>query len=273
MEPRYSVVAVHGITGKSGKTQAGFSKDLAKRVMTEPAWEEKFWREAVWEGKCDEFDEKVRKIVSELVNSYSIRECLKQRPGNQRGFSLHLPDVGGWISKFFKRKLSNSISGILDHILDLPLYLGISYGEQIRSVVKEKIDEALKQTSGVVVVGHSLGSVIAYDVVAELLAQSNPPAIQALVTMGSPLDWVTDLRKTQNEITSLPPSLPWVNFYNKVDPVPLKRIIPPTTFPGIKNVEISFGKRNPLDAHSAYWTDETVAKCIRQLVGRNSHCI
>ena len=172
MEPRCSVVAVHGISGESGKTQAGFSDELAALVMDDPSWRKKFWREAVWEGECDEFDEEVGKVVSELVNSCSFgsfMQFFRERSATRKGFSDLFADFGQCVSWFANRGMSAFVSWVLDHVLDLPLYLGISYGERMRAVVRKRIRLAARQTGGVVVVGHSLGSVIAYDVVAKLL--------------------------------------------------------------------------------------------------------
>ncbi len=55
-------------------------------------------------------------------------------------------------------------------------------GEQIRQIVTDKVGDDTR-----VLVGHSLGSVIVYDV----LARGGAPHVQALVTLGSPLPLAT----------------------------------------------------------------------------------
>lgn len=267
MEPSYSIVVIHGINGASGNTQTGFSKPLADLVLPDKSLQDKFWHEAVWEGVCDDLDKEVKKVVTELVNSYDFEQYFKTRMAKKKGVRKVFPMIGNFALLFGKWVVSGFISEILDYALDLPLYLGNAYGEEILNLVKEKIQSASKQTSGVVVVGHSLGSVIAYDAVASIL-QENPTAITALITMGSPLGWVTSLRKTRNtpgSIHLVPQSLTWMNFYNKEDPVPMKSPLSQAMFPNVENIEIPVNTKNPLNAHSAYWSDKCVAEHIKRL--------
>ena len=270
MDPRYSVVAIHGITGESGRTQSGFSNKLAKLVMGNPAWQEEFWHEANWEEEFDDLDAKIRKVVTQLMDSYSARDLLQMlgelvmKGSRARAASTKsLWDL--WENT--KDRVSSFFSDLLDYAIDLPLYLGSAYGERIRNNTRERIQTVAKQADGVVVVGHSLGSVIAHDVLAQLLAESNPPPIHALVTMGSPLEWVLDLRKENPAIPPMFQSLQWVNFYNKEDPIPLKKALKLATFPKIEHFEIDAHTKNPLAAHSAYWTNEKVVEKLRELVG------
>jgi hypothetical protein len=269
MHPRYSIVAVHGINGASGKTEAGFSKELANLVMPDKAWQDEFWHEAIWEGACDDLDDTIKKIVAELINSYDFEEYFGKLMNNRKGAAKVLPMLGLFASSFAKWVVPDFVGAILDYAIDLPLYLGNAYGHQMRNMVEKKIRRAAKRAGGVVVVGHSLGSVIAHDAVAKLLKCSTPPAVKALVTMGSPLDWVVALRETQKgngKNLQVPRSLKWLNFYNTVDPVTLKRGLSEKDFPGAENVLIGVKSKRPLLAHSAYWSDKTVAEQIRHLV-------
>lgn len=81
MIPQYKVVAVHGINDASGKTEAGFSKELANLVLPGLAWPNAFWREAVWEEVCDDLDSEIKKIVTELVIVLDIDNRICQYPG------------------------------------------------------------------------------------------------------------------------------------------------------------------------------------------------
>ena len=106
--------------------------------------------------------------------------------------------------------------------MDLPLYWDAERAEIIRSKVREAIHDADEDnTEGVVLLGHSLGSVIAFDVLAEAVERGEDSPIKALVTMGSPLKWVTDLRESERELfpekkirTNIEP-IRWVNFFDK----------------------------------------------------------
>ena len=267
--PRYPVVVIHGITGASGKTQAGFSKDLANRVIPDSVLRKQFWHEAVWEGVFDALDERIKKIITELIGSYDFRAYFRKQLEKAKGMGRILPRIGIFAAPFASHIAPGLVREILDYALDLPLYLGNAYGRQIRRIVAKIIRNAAKQAEGVVVVGHSLGSLIAHDVVAKLSAQRTPPAIKALVTMGSPLEWVVGLRKEQKDAPVIPPLLPslkWLNFYNKVDPVPLKKELSTTIFPSVENVETVVPAGKEMMAHSTYWTDNVVAGRIKELV-------
>lgn len=269
MEPRYSVVVVHGINGKTGNTQGEFSESLENLVITDKLVQKKFWYEAIWEGIYDNLDVEIKKIVTELVNSYDFEDYFQTRMAKKRGVKKIIAHMGIFASLFAKGVVADFVSEILDYALDLPLYLGNAYGEQMREIVEKKIHDAYEQTGGVVVIGHSLGSVIAYDVVANLLMNDNPTNVMGLVTMGSPLGWVTALRKTHNCVSANPSlfeSLKWVNFYNEVDPVPMKKALSRDTFPNVDNIKISVKTKNPLVAHSAYWSDRNVAAHIKSLI-------
>ena len=273
MNPRYSIVVVHGINGKSGTTQTGFSTQLANLVLPEATLQKEFWHEATWEGVFDDLDNKVKTIVSELVNSYDFENYFKARMAQKKGVRKVLPLLGNFALLFGKWVLSDLVSEILDYALDLPLYLGDVYATEMREVVEDEIRRASEQTNGVVVVGHSLGSVIAYDAVASLLMKEKPPTIKSLVTLGSPLEWVTSLRTTRHSsdvIHHVPESLKWVNFYNKEDPVPMKKALSIVSFPSVENFEILVKAKKPLVAHSAYWSDRNVAAHIKSLVFADS---
>lgn len=269
MNPRYSIVVVHGINGKSGTTQTGFSTQLANLVLPETTLQKAFWHEATWEGVCDDLDKEIKSIVAELVNSYDFENYFKARMAQKRGVRKVLPVIGKVASLFGKCVVSDLVSEILDYALDMPLYLGNEYGTEMREIVEDEIQRSSEQTNGVVVVGHSLGSVIAYDAVVSLLMKEKPPIIKSLVTMGSPLEWVTALRTTRhgsNGIPHVPESLKWANFYNKEDPVPMKKAFSNIFFPMVENFEILVKTKKPLAAHSAYWSDKNVAAHIKSLV-------
>ena len=91
--------------------------------------------------------------------------------------------------------------------------------ERVRTFVRECLLRlaAREDVAGIVVNGHSQGTVVAFDVVSQL-----PPAaagkVQALVTAGSPLRKYVDLFTWGNEVGSLQP-IPWTNYWDPVDPV------------------------------------------------------
>lgn len=131
----------------------------------------------------------------------------------------------------------------------------------IRAGVLHRILNTLPSTGSVVIVGHSLGSVIAADLIPRL-----PVGVEVagLVTIGSPLAHgnfdVADLREA---MTDPPPHLRWwVNIWNAPDPVAAHRGVS-AVFPWMIDLRINT-KTALLPAHAAatYLANDTVAAAI-----------
>ena len=85
-----------------------------------------------------------------------------------------------------------------------------------RQPIRDRLRQALNAVVGpVVVVGHSLGTVIAYDVLSE--AESAAGAVPLLVTLGSPLGY-TEIQDVVTRPLRLPaPVQLWANFADPLD--------------------------------------------------------
>lgn len=271
--PKCAVVVVHGISDKSGDQQKGFSNELAKKIMPDKAVRDKYWIEAIWEPINNPLDDKIQDIVLQLVSTYDKTTYwrdseLAKAKSEMRKFFIWLQ----WcVWKWFMCSLSKKTTRALDLVLDLPMYLGNPKGGKIRDKVNEAIKKALStECASVVLVGHSLGSVIAYDVIRESLSEEGPHfPIKAFITMGSPLAWVTDLRIADKEVPDSQffiGNIPWVNFYDEQDPVPLKNNLPENRFPDVKNEPAIRSGERYIDAHTIYWKREEVANKIAEFV-------
>lgn len=266
--PQYSVVVVHGICANTGSQQTGFSRKLAKRVLKDDKFRAQFWHEAVWEKETDAADDKIHDAILRLMDAYD--KTAYWRKARLSATKNWIVKVGIWACSFLAyivRLITiDRLATALDLALDLPLYLGEPRGGKIRQVVIDAIQKAQDENAaGVVLVGHSLGSVIAYDVVRENLRSENPLRIKALITLGSPLDWVADIRKAEDEMEDGNCSLSgvkWINIYDEDDPVSIKDGLPLERFPDVKNIRIRSGEKLIL-AHTCYWENDEVAKVIR----------
>lgn len=131
---------------------------------------------------------------------------------------------------------------------------------QIRAQVLNRILTKLPDSGRLVIVGHSLGSVIAADLVRRL-----PVAVEVagMVTIGSPLASAGfEVDKLQETLREPPANLAWwVNFWNWHDPVSARRGVS-SVFPWM----IDFRVHTDLgpDVHSAvrYLADDVVAEAI-----------
>ena len=283
MKPQYSVVVVHGIGAGKGEERRGFSKKLKQRVAKVCPDIDAYWHEAPWEEINDAVDDVVQSVVDGLIDGY-IEEASASKRRSQKGnvrtglcFIVKLfkkvkkaeKAVAEKLAPLLLRVAKRGIPYALDLLLDLPLYLSRDHGKAIRGRVREKIEEVFRKTDrGVILVGHSLGSVIAYDVLAEMIAKGENQHVKALVTFGSPLGWVMQIRRADRNLPALPSdvsSVKWVNFYDSDDPIPLRRELDPAEFSGVENKRVDSGEKL-LCAHCAYWSNAEVAKCLAGLM-------
>lgn len=101
------------------------------------------------------------------------------------------------------------------------------FDESRRAVMRQSLEERLAAGGGpFVVIGHSQGSMIAYDVLARLNASATPPDVSLFVTIGSPLgiqEVQDQLKKLTGQKKLAVPACVrrWVNVSDPLDPVAL----------------------------------------------------
>ena len=131
---------------------------------------------------------------------------------------------------------------------------------QIRAWVLDRILKRLPSSGKLVVVGHSLGSVIAADLLRRL-----PPDLEVvgMITIGSPLAHESfDVEQLRKRLEDPPANLAWwVNFRSTGDPVPTGRGVS-SVLPWVLDHRI--GAANPVKAHlsATYLNNEDVARTI-----------
>ncbi|MFE3787019.1 alpha/beta fold hydrolase [Streptomyces goshikiensis] len=136
---------------------------------------------------------------------------------------------------------------------DVMLYL--ARGEPLRRRLREAVEEL---EPPVVVIGHSLGGIIALDA----LIASPSPRVALLVTVGSQAPFLYESGALPGLVhpEPLPEHLPhWLNVYDRRD---LLGYVGAPLFPGrVTDVEVD--NRQPFPAaHSAYWTNPAVYRAI-----------
>ncbi|MEV6941338.1 hypothetical protein AB0N07_04870 [Streptomyces sp. NPDC051172] len=137
-------------------------------------------------------------------------------------------------------------------------------GEAVRAVVSEAVRA---QSGPVVLLGHSLGGIVSFDLLASgtLLdgAATGPGArprkVAALVTVGSqaPLLYELDALPSRPFGSGLPPGFPpWTNVYDRRDLLSYRAApVFDTEATDVRDVEVD--NRQPVSAaHSSYWGNE-----------------
>jgi len=238
------VVVVHGVGVGDNRDRAGYSRSLSNAVtdalrpvirvgpkevpVLNPVPETSIvWEEALWEGENDVVDDQIALALKLAVRSNLTRALAKKA---------------------------------LDLLIDVPLYLG-PQGEYIRNVVKAVI----AKHPHCVLVGHSLGSVISYEILRQAQEQDNFNClpVSAFVTLGSPLSLLFSCLPPTSQMKKEFP-FKWENFYYPNDLVCARKPLDRMRYLSVCNhslsAEMSWG-----DAHTAYWSASTISDSIYRL--------
>ena len=136
---------------------------------------------------------------------------------------------------------------------DILLYQ--SRGDAVREFVRQKVT---KSKPPVMLVAHSLGGIACFD----LLALPNPPAVAALVTVGSQpallyeIGALVSLKPPQPLPAGFPP---WLNIYDRND---FLSYVTKRLFPTADDLEVNSGQAFP-ESHGAYFANDEVWRAIR----------
>uniref|UniRef100_A0A942T227 Alpha/beta hydrolase n=1 Tax=Neobacillus citreus TaxID=2833578 RepID=A0A942T227_9BACI len=134
------------------------------------------------------------------------------------------------------------------------------HDEQARARVLTRVLDALPETGDLLIVGHSLGSVVAADLLRRLPATLN---VIGMITIGSPLAsgavQATDLRETMQEP---PVNLGWwINFWNGYDPVAAHRGLS-SVMPWLLDLRVTTPPSPRVHNAVEYLSDARVAEAI-----------
>ncbi|MBF4570483.1 hypothetical protein ITJ57_17085 [Plantibacter sp. VKM Ac-2880] len=193
------------------------------------------------------------------------REAAKQ---NRRDFERRVGAVEFRLGRHDRGHVTPSIEGLVDAAVGVSLVLPLLEQArkyisdlQIRAHILNRILAQLPESGPIVIVGHSLGSVIAADLLRRL-----PQGVEVTgtVTIGSPLaHGGFDVDKLRTSMAEPPTNLAWwVNFWNFGDPVAAHRGVS-SVFPWLIDLRINT-KQLGIPAHAAvaYLADLVVAESI-----------
>ncbi|AXE37764.1 hypothetical protein [Acidipropionibacterium virtanenii] len=182
---------------------------------------------------------------------------------NRRAFERREAALEAVLGRTDRGKSRFSGDAVVDGALNLPQFIqATNYLREprIRAHVLTRILEVVPTSGKLVLVGHSLGSVIAADLVRRLPARLD---VVGMVTIGSPLgNEEFQVDGLGGVLKSPPTNLGWwVNFWNPADPVAAGRGIS-SVFPWMIDVRVD--SRVDVHVHDAtrYLSSEAVARAI-----------
>ena len=163
------------------------------------------------------------------------------------------------IARLIDRRHARVTSVTIERFLrDVFLYISNrSVEREINAIVESKLTD-----EPTVVIGHSLGSVVAYKV---LLAQGAKVKLRRYVTVGSPLG-IRTISSRLGVLKYPPADLTWYNAYDDGDIVALNPLADPwfKTDPAITNYDRIHNTTDNQHGIIGYLNDVTVARCVAE---------
>ncbi len=125
---------------------------------------------------------------------------------------------------------------------------------RIQERFRAALDWAGQHADRTYVVAHSLGSVIAFDVLHAWEGGPAPPSVVFLCTLGSPLNKRLFAGHRGRPVTKPAAAGTWISFWSSNDPIAaaLGGVYTDVTDREVQTSEL------PLSAHSSYWTHQDV---------------
>lgn len=210
------------------------------------------------------YEEFVKESLAELKTTAQITDAEVEAeagpipPATEKG-------IANWrITQAIARLIDKRLTGVASYSIDRFLrdvYLYVSDRNVTKAINKIVSDKLTDEPT--VVVGHSLGTVVAYKV---LLEQPNVK-LRRFITVGSPLGLKSISSKLG--VPKYPAAdLPWYNAYDEGDIVALNPLKNPwfTTDPAINNYNRIRNQTDNRHGIIGYLNDVTVAKCIAEAI-------
>jgi pimeloyl-ACP methyl ester carboxylesterase len=194
-------------------------------------------------------------ITDSEISAEVHEEVVARKPENwawvqaaARTVSKRMP----WLGEPLLRKLTRDVHAYLTR-LDVT--------EAVNKVVGAALDDA-----PAVVVGHSLGSIVAYWV---LTSRRDTVTVPLLVTLGSPLGIDVVKRYLPHPLGRPPSVTRWLNVADVRDPIALYSRLDRDVFPAeIENLNDLHNPRGNPHGIGGYLADPVVARRITEALGR-----
>jgi hypothetical protein len=191
------------------------------------------------------------------------------------------------VPKLLKRFGVPDLSELADLVADVFIYDGPTRTRRIKDVVRQQLLAAhAKSKRGVILYGNSLGSVVALDILMDLIAEGRIGAavpkkdwpVRGLFTTGSPLGidvpLISGFVDRAARLAKLLPqplkSFPWLHLYDASDPVASGNILGIANDPSrlaritgygkLRLTDLSPNSGFHLQAHTGYWDHPMIAQ-------------
>ncbi|WLQ45605.1 hypothetical protein P8A22_37905 (plasmid) [Streptomyces laculatispora] len=128
------------------------------------------------------------------------------------------PRITGALAAIDRRFGPRAGQAVLDRLSEVHGYFSDKHTDKADQV-RDRVVQSIKQTGATLIIAHSLGSVVVYDM---FRRGQIPSSVHQLITCGSPLAWLPLHRKLRLETPTtlqLPSHVAWLNVLDRYDPV------------------------------------------------------
>jgi len=238
-----TVVIIHGV----GNQVAGYSLPMQARLRLQMG--EVGFREVLWSdlgtflmrsaASASRVNPEFRRAEEEWQAEISREEA--------RISTMRSPDLD-------RAQLQQEYAAARGYVGPILQYEFLSPAERgrIQARLREVLDAA--GSGRTYIVAHSLGSLIAFDVLHGWEGHTTPPKVDSFYTLGSPLNRSMFRGHNGRPVTAPPGVSTWTNVYSPWDLIG-SALAAAYTGVGDRKVETSIG---PITAHRAYWTHPDV---------------
>lgn len=183
-----------------------------------------------------------------------VRRLLQHDSGvTTFGFGRVPDNLAGAARNFGAKKLP---------VFDLPMVKRYVNDDGCRATILGFLREQLPIRGEIILIGHSLGSVIAIDLLDQL-----PPnlRVRRFITIGSPANCAELYARRKHLLNKVPYDLvdDWSNFFSYGDPVPMGRGLA-AMFPGAQDFAVSLGPT--VHAAKRYLSQPSIARLIADVL-------
>lgn len=270
IEASRTIIFVHGVQWEPDSELAGYSLPLQRAIERQAPSTRFRYQEVLWSDVVEEREREIMRagklldllggnvvdlgdIVQQLLQHIFDRQGIKYLNDKNATLRTQVANLIQGTGRSFKEK---AFSAIMDVIL---YESGVGpFQKRIRQKVIQAL-EAVRGELAPVVYAHSLGSVIAYDVLAARSDKVKVPTL-GFITAGSPLGILRrDISKSPKFKTALSGPTFWKNYYDADDFLafwnPLKAF-GYRDFMEDRSIDVS---TIPFYSHTRYWSSDEIA--------------
>ncbi len=245
------IVFIHGISDQ----KTGYSDDLFNKIM-------RFYKDGLARKKIAK-NQIFQRAEGLVQNEILWADLTKGLLNEYLKYQYKLKERPGIWDNFITQPIDPLVLQILYYVKDKGTKKD-STMRVLKRVEETFEDEEFLKPNRVVIIAHSLGSVIAFDYVFGFRRKyklSSSIDVAGFLTMGSPIPLFTAAMGHVTSDVSLPKNVKqWINILDHDDGV-ARYCQPCFKNTGVEDVDINTGI-TPLRAHKNYWYSDDIAKFI-----------